>query len=119
MSCRCLSLVLLLLLAGSAIAGTISGQVFNEQGLPVSGVDLDFFVVATVSFQLLYCFVVLCHDRRRVVHFNVTRHPTASWTAQQIVEAFGYDDAPRFILRDRDSIYGRPFTSRIKNMGID
>ena len=58
---------------------------------------IDFFVVATVSFRLLYCFLVLRHDRRRVVHFNVTRYPTARWTAQQVVEAFPYDESPRFL----------------------
>ena len=80
---------------------------------------IDFFVVATVSFRLLYCFLVLRHDRRRVVHFNVTAHPTARWTGQQIVEAFPYDESPRFLIRDRDAIYGVHFRGRIKHMGID
>jgi putative transposase len=61
---------------------------------------IDFFVVATVSFRLLYCFLVLRHDRRRVVHFNVTQYPSARWTAQQVVEAFPFDTAPRFLIRD-------------------
>jgi transposase InsO family protein len=64
-------------------------------------------------------FVILRHDRRRVVHFNVTAHPTAQWTAQQIVESFPFDESPRFFLRDRDSIYGHHFKTRIKNMGIE
>jgi hypothetical protein len=80
---------------------------------------IDFLVVPTVRFQLLYCFVVLRHDRRRVAHFNVTAHPTARWTAQQIVEAFPYDKAPRFLIRDRDGIYGEDFRERIKHMGIE
>ncbi len=80
---------------------------------------IDFFVVPTVRFQLLYCFVVFRHDRRRVVHFNVTAHPTARWTAQQVIEAFPYDQAPRFLVRDRDSIYGVDFRSRVKHMGIE
>jgi putative transposase len=63
-------------------------------------------------------FLVLAHDRRRVVHFNVTRYPTAEWTAQQIVEAFPYDTVPRYLLRDRDKIYGRVFQNRVNNMGI-
>ena len=50
--------------------------------------SIDFFFVPTATFRILYCFIVLCHDRRRVVHFNVTAHPTAQWTAQQIIEAF-------------------------------
>jgi putative transposase len=80
---------------------------------------IDFFVVQTVRFRLLYCFIVLRHDRRRVVHFNVTRHPTARWTGQQIVEAFPYDEAPRFVIRDRDAIYGVDFRERVEHMGIE
>ena len=73
----------------------------------------------TATFRVLYCFIVLRHDRRRVVHFNVTGHPTAPWTAQQIVEAFPFDEAPQYMVRDRDGIYGEPFRDRVKNMGID
>ncbi len=80
---------------------------------------IDFFVVPTVRFRLLYCFIVLRHERRRVVHFNVTQHPTARWTAQQIIEAFPWDEAPRFLIRDRDGIYGVDFRQRIKHMGIE
>jgi transposase InsO family protein len=80
---------------------------------------IDFFVVATVSFRLLYCFIVFRHERRRVIHFNSTTHPTACWTAQQIVEAFPYDEAPRFLIRDRDGIYGEDFRERIKHLGIE
>ncbi|MCP4250323.1 MAG: transposase family protein [bacterium] len=80
---------------------------------------MDFFVVATASFRLLYCFIVLRHDRRRVVHFNATAHPTACWSAQQIVEAFPYDEAPHFLIRDRDGIYGSDFRLRVKHMGIE
>ncbi len=80
---------------------------------------IDFFVVATVRFQLLYIFVVLRHDRRRVVHFNVTAHPTARWTGQQIVEAFPFDKSPRFLIRDRDAIYGVDFRERVKHMDIE
>ena len=80
---------------------------------------IDFFVVPTVRFRLLYCFVVLRHDRRRVVHFNVTAHPTARWTAQQVIEAFPFDEAPRFMVRDRDGIYGHDFRERVKHMGIE
>jgi putative transposase len=62
---------------------------------------------------------VLRHDRRHVVHFSVTPHPTAEWTAQQIVEAFPFDKAPRFLIRDRDGIYGDAFQERLQNMGIE
>jgi len=82
-------------------------------------VAIDFFVVATVGFRLLYCFLVLRHDRRRVVHFNVTPRPTARWTAQQVVEAFPFDSAPRFLIRDHDGIYGQDFCERVKYLGIE
>ena len=81
-------------------------------------VSVDFFVVPTATFRILYVFVVLLHHRRRVVHFNVTDSPTAAWTAQQIVEAFPDDSAPRYLLRDRDSIYGGEFRRRVKGMCI-
>ncbi len=80
-------------------------------------VSVDFFVVPTATFRVLYVFVVLLHHRRKVVHFNVTDSPTAVWTGQQIVEAFPNDSAPRYLLRDRDSIYGGEFRRRVKSMG--
>jgi putative transposase len=80
---------------------------------------IDFFVVATVRFRLLYCSIVHRHERRRVVHFNVTPHPSARWTAQQIIEAFPCDSAPRFLIRDRDGIYGDYFRQHVKRMGIE
>lgn len=82
-------------------------------------VAIDFFTVPTATFRILFAFVVLRHDRRMVVHFNATAHPTAEWTAQQIVEAFPFDDAPRFMIRDRDSIYGAFFQQRVEQMGIE
>jgi putative transposase len=82
-------------------------------------VSIDFFTVATVRLHVLYVFVILAHDRRRVLHFNVTEHPTAVWAAQQIIEAFPEDRAPRYLLRDRDGIYGHCFTTRIEGMGIE
>jgi putative transposase len=80
----------------------------------------DFFVIPSLTFKPLYCFVVLSHDRRKILHVNVTRHPTDEWTAQQIVEAFpGDGEVPRFLHRDRDSIYGQMFKKKLKAMGID
>ena len=67
---------------------------------------MDFFTVPTATLRVLFVFVVLAHDRRRLVHVNVTAHPTAAWTAQQLREAWPCDTAPRFLLRDRDAIYG-------------
>ena len=81
-------------------------------------VSIDFFTVPTATFRILYVFVVLRHDRRQVVHFNVTQNPTAQWTAQQLVEAFPFDSAPRFLLRDRDAIYGEKVQRRIRSLGI-
>ena len=81
-------------------------------------VSVDFFVVPTVLFKVLFVFVVLAHDRRRVVHFNVTDTPTAQWTAQQLVETFPWDTAPRYLLRDRDAVYGAVFSSRIRSLEI-
>ncbi len=81
-------------------------------------VSTDFFVVPTVNFRILFVFVVLAHHRRRVIHFNVTAHPTSEWTAQQIAEAFPWDSAPRYLLHDRDSIYGDVFRQRVRGMAI-
>ncbi len=79
----------------------------------------DFFTMPTVTFRVLYVFIVLRHDRREVVHFNITTNPCAEWTAQQIVDAFPYDAAPRFLIRDRDGTYGDYFKNRMKGMGIE
>jgi len=81
-------------------------------------VSTDFFVLPTLSFRVLFVFVVLAHHRRRVIHFNVTSHPTAEWTAQQIAEAFPWDSVLRYLLHDRDSLYGGPFRQRVRGMGM-
>jgi len=81
-------------------------------------VACDFFTLPTATFRVLYCFVVMSHDRRKVLHFNVTEHPCARWTAQQIVNAFPYDGAPKYLLRDNDSIYGQAFQDRLASLGI-
>ena len=80
---------------------------------------IDFFTVVTLNFRILICFVVLRHHQRTVVHFNVTTHPTGRWTAQQIVEAFPYETAPRYLLRDRDGIYSPYFADRVRCMDIE
>jgi putative transposase len=82
-------------------------------------VACDFFTVPTASFKVLFVFIMLAHERRRIIHFNITEHPTAQWTAQQIVEAFPWDTAPRYLLRDRDAIYSGAFQQRLKHMGIE
>ena len=80
---------------------------------------MDFFVVPTVTFRLLYVLVVIKHERRSIVHFNIAEAPTATWTAQQAVNAFPCDTAPKYLLRDRDSIYGSVFVERVEGMGIE
>jgi len=82
-------------------------------------VSIDFFTVPTITMKVLFVFIVLEHRRRQVLHFNVTEHPTAAWTSQQIVEAFADRDAPRSLIRDRDSIYGDDVGLRITSMGIE
>jgi transposase InsO family protein len=79
----------------------------------------DFFTVPTATCRVLFVFIILAHERRRIVHINVTEHPTTQWTAQQIVEAFPWDTAPHYLLRDRDAVYGVIFQSRVKNLGIE
>src|SRR5438309_6166568 len=83
-----------------------------------SMVSVDFFVVPTIRFQILYVFLVLAHDRRRILHFGVTAHPTAEWAAHQLREAFPWDSSPRYLLRDRDRIFGQEFVDQVKAMGI-
>ena len=82
-------------------------------------VSIDFLIVPTIRFKLLYLLIVLEHSRRKVLYFNVTANPTALWAAQQIVEAFPWDSAPTYLLRDRDAIYGGEFRKRIHAMGME
>jgi len=79
---------------------------------------IDMFVVVTVAFRLLYVSVILGHARRKILHMNVTQHPTAGWLSRQITEAFPWDTAPRYLLRDRDASYGRGFQERAQVMGM-
>jgi putative transposase len=82
-------------------------------------VSVDFFTMPTIRFQVLYLFLVLAHDRRQIIHFAVTAHPTAEWTAQQLQEAFPWDGAPRYLLRDRDRIFRKDVVDQIKAMGLN
>jgi transposase InsO family protein len=83
-----------------------------------SAASMDFFTVPTLTGRVLFVLVVLSHHRRHIVHFNITAHPTATWAAQQVVEAFPDDTAPRWLHRDRDNIYGDVFRRRLTGMGI-
>ena len=82
-------------------------------------VSIDFFTVPTITWKVLFVFIVLEHRRREVLHFNVTDHPTAAWTSQQIVEAFSDHDTSRYLLRDRDGVYGSDVRSRIASLQIE
>ena len=79
----------------------------------------DFFTVPTATYRVLFVCIVLAHERRRIVHVNMTEHPTAQWTAQQIVEAYPWETAPRYLLRDRDAVYSSGFQQRVGNLGIE
>ena len=81
-------------------------------------VSADFFVVPTITFELLFVFVILDHERRRPIHFAVTAHPSSEWTAQQLVQAFPWDKTPRYLLRDRDGCYAGRFQKTALAMGI-
>ena len=82
-------------------------------------VSVDFFTVPTVFFDVLFVFVVLAHDRRRILSVNATSSPSATWTVNQIVQALPWESAPRYLLRDRDGIYGTFFRHRVKNLGVE
>jgi putative transposase len=79
---------------------------------------IDFFTVPTITFGVLYCFFVIGHGRRRILHFNVTRHPTSSWIAQQLRQAFPFETSPRFLIFDRDAKYGLEVPIAIRSMHI-
>jgi len=79
---------------------------------------LDVFTVPTATFQVLFVLVILSHDRRQILHFNATQHPSAAWTARQLLEACGSDCDPRFLVRDRDAIYGQSFQRQLSTLGI-
>jgi len=85
---------------------------------PSQMVSVDFFTIYTLWFETLFAFVVLAHDRRRILHLNVTVRLTAEWTAKQIVEAFPFDSAPKYLLRDRDRIYRYEFRKQLEVMDI-
>jgi len=79
---------------------------------------MDLLVVPTIGFRLLYVLVIIGHHRRRILSFGVTSHPTAEWIARHITDAFPWTEAPRYLIRDRDAVYGQVVTRRLKSMGI-
>ena len=78
----------------------------------------DFFVAVTATFRMLYVFVLIDHGSRRLVHLNVTAHPTAAWTLQQLREAIGYEDRYRYLIHDRDSIFAKSLDESIERLGL-
>jgi putative transposase len=80
---------------------------------------MDFFTVPTLTFGVLYCFFVISHDRRRIVYFNATKHPTSAWVTQQLREAFPYESAPRFLILDRGSYFNEEVANTIKTFAIE
>jgi hypothetical protein len=82
-------------------------------------VAMDFFVVPTATFRVLDVLVIMAHDRRRILHVNVTASPSAAWTARQVIEAFPYDTRPRFLLHDRDKIFAGDAARRVRSMAIE
>jgi transposase InsO family protein len=93
-------------------------QTFIRNHMP-DIVALDFFTVHTAAFKTLFVFLVLSLDRRRIIHFNVTRNPTAEWTSQQLIQAFPFDTAPRYLIRDRDGVYGHTVVDALEIMEIE
>jgi len=81
-------------------------------------IALDFFTVPTATFRVLFVLVVLSHGRRRLRHFNITEHPTAEWTGRQLIEACGPEDSPRYLIRDRDQVYGERFSRPARMLDI-
>src|SRR5438309_6596958 len=81
-------------------------------------IALDFFTVPTATFRVLFVLVMLTHSRRRLAHFNITEHPTAEWTARQLLEACALEEGPRYLIRDRDQVYGGRFSRQAKALGI-
>ena len=95
-----------------------TGRTFLDQHVKEL-VAIDFFIVPTATFKVLFVSLVLAHERRRIVHCNVTEHPTAHWTAQQLVGAFPFDTAPNYLLRDGDGFYGQRVQRRIESLGFE
>jgi transposase InsO family protein len=79
---------------------------------------MDMFVVPTISFRLLYGLLIMGHGRRHILWFGVTAHPTAEWIANQVTEACGWEQAPRYLIRDRDGAYGEVLIRRLRSIGI-
>jgi putative transposase len=80
---------------------------------------MDFFTVPTLTFGILYCFFVIAHDRRRILHCSITKHPSSSWVTQQLREAFPYDSSPKYLIFDRATNFNQEVISTVKTLGIE
>ena len=121
----------LLKLGIEVCAATLAKYMIKRRGPPSQGwrtfldnhiketIALDFFTVPTATFKVLFVLVILSHDRRRILHFNVTEHPTAIWTARPLLHSCGIDDQPRYLIRDRDAIYGEAFQRQVRALRIE
>jgi len=108
----------LLMLGFEVAQSTVSKYMVRVRNPPSQTAAIDMCVVPTVTFDLLFVFLVVGHGRRRLLWFEVTRHPTAEWLARQITEAFPWASAPAYLVRDNDRAYGHVFRSRVRAMGI-
>jgi hypothetical protein len=120
----------LLKLGFSVAQSTVAKYMVKRRGPPSKGwrtflrnhapdiAAMDLFVVPTIGFKLLYAFVIVQLNRKDLVWINVTTNPNAEWVARQITEAFRWNEAPRYMIRDRDRIYGAVVTRRLRAMGI-
>src|SRR6476646_8723264 len=117
---RCLIFLVLVVCCDLDLADTMASRSVSIVWIipRTSSRRMDLFVVPTVGFGLLYGFVIVRLGRRDLVWINVTANPTAEWLARQITEAFPWDEAPRYLIRDRDRIYSSVFTRRLRAMGI-
>ncbi|MGB5708433.1 MAG: integrase core domain-containing protein [Arenicellales bacterium] len=84
----------------------------------IDTISMDFLVVPTATFKVLFVLLILSHDRRKILHFNVTRHPSARWTARQPLESCGFEETPKYLIRDRDVIYGRSISHQAHVLNI-
>lgn len=120
----------LLKLGFSVSEATVSKYMIRHHGPPSQSwhtllnnhakdtISLDFFVVPTATFRLLFVLLILSNDRRNIVHFNVTQHPTACWTSRQLLESYGFEETPKYLIRDRDAIYGKSFSHQAHVLNI-
>jgi hypothetical protein len=120
----------LLKLGFEVAQSSVAKYMFKRRGPPSQGwwtflhnhapdiAAMDLLVVPTIGFDLLYAFVIVRHGHRELIWINVTANPTAEWVARQITEAFPWNEAPRYMIRDRDRIYGTVVTRRLRAMGI-